>query len=75
MLLLEAFQVYEDSLCNECLQSAFDARNEAHIREYGVESVICYGCAIKEHVQKEEKLDEGEKLFVVRTPGIPIATD
>lgn len=75
LLLLEAFSIYEDSLCAGCYQSAFDAHNPMHIREYGVESVICLGCAIKEHVQQEEKLDPGEKLFVVRTLGVPVATD
>ena len=71
-LLLEAFQVYDDSLCGSCRQSAFHALNIANSREFGVDSVTCLGCEVLDAHKENHKDDKpmaGERVFVVNTMG------
>ena len=72
LLLLEAFQIYEDSLCGSCAQSAFHALDGMNTREFGVDTVTCLGCQVRAswHDQHgDEKRPLGEKLFVVNSMG------
>lgn len=74
--LLLGFQMYEDSLCSGCGQSAFHALNVAHSRRYSVATETCLGCAARETYSKNHKSDvAGLKVFVENTMGPGIEKD
>ena len=72
LLVLEAYQIYKDSLCSSCGQSAFHALDQLNTRAYHMDSVSCLGCEVRERdadQNEDEKPAFGEKRFVVNTMG------
>lgn len=72
LLMVEAFQTYNDSLCSSCAQSAIHALNVANTREFTVDTVVCLGCNVREIWQENngKSLIKGEKLYVVNRMGL-----
>lgn len=71
-LVLHAFQIYEDSLCSKCGQSAFHALDQLNTRAYVLDSVVCLGCACMDTYQRDhgdDKQEPGEKVFVANSMG------
>jgi uncharacterized cysteine cluster protein YcgN (CxxCxxCC family) len=72
LLVLEAYQIYIDSLCGSCGQSAFHALDQMNTREFNIDAVLCLGCEVRERdadQSEDEKHQFGEKRFVVNTMG------
>lgn len=71
-LLLHAFQMYEDSLCGSCSQSAFHALDEGNARAFASATVTCWGCAVRETFQEQnQKPPKGTRLYVANRMGQP----
>ena len=70
-LLLEAFQVYEDSLCGSCGQSGFHALDPLNTPYFDIETTVCLGCEVRETYQENQGQDRvhGEKVYVVNDMG------
>lgn len=68
--LLEAYQMYSDSLCGSCGQSAFHALEVGNTREFAADSVICLGCNVREVWQSQnEHPPKGTRLYVKNMMG------
>jgi hypothetical protein len=71
-LLLEAFQMYEDSLCGSCAQSAFHTLDVGNTRAFTAETVTCLGCNVRETFQEQHpKPPKGLRLYVANRMGQP----
>lgn len=71
-LLLWAFQMYEDSLCGSCSQSAFHALDVGNARAYASATVTCWGCVVRESFQEQnQKPPKGLRLYVTNRMGEP----
>jgi uncharacterized cysteine cluster protein YcgN (CxxCxxCC family) len=71
LLMLEAFQLYDDSLCSGCGQSALHALDVGNTREYTVDTATCLGCNVRESWQANhgDERTKGEKVYVVNQMG------
>lgn len=77
LLITEAYQMYADSLCGACGQTAFHALDVANTRQFSVDTVTCLGCNVRE-IWAETHGDQrtkGEKVYVVNTMGEGDADD
>ena len=71
LLILEAFEMYDASLCGGCAQSSIHALDVANTREFTVDTVNCLGCNVREtwSEQNAETKIKGEKVYVVNAMG------
>ena len=78
-LLLEAFQIYEDSLCSGCSQSSFHSLDVANTRAFTTDEAICLGCNVRATHEDQwgegKKRPKGLKVFVVNRMGTPGLVD
>lgn len=76
LLLLEAFQIYSDSLCSGCGQPSIHALDVANTREFTADSVVCLGCNVREtwSEQNSESKVKGQKVYVVNAMNTPVET-
>jgi uncharacterized cysteine cluster protein YcgN (CxxCxxCC family) len=66
LLLLEAFQIYEDSLCSGCGQSGFHVYEPRNTVKFDVETTVCVACESREtHQANHTDRVHGEKVYVV----------
>jgi len=74
-LLLEAYDVYESSLCGTCSQSSFHALDIANSRAYETDEATCLGCSVRasheEQYNEAKKRPRGLKVFVVNRMSDP----
>lgn len=71
LLLLHAFQFYDDSLCSGCGQSALHALEVRNTREFRIDTVTCLGCNVRETWDENngKERTKGEKAYVINTMG------
>lgn len=71
LLLLHAFQLYDDSLCSGCAQSSVHALDVANTREFQADTVMCLGCNVRETWtdQHGKERMNGEKVYVINNMG------
>jgi hypothetical protein len=77
-MLLEAFSIYEDSLCGQCSQSSFHALDVANTRAFATDEAICLGCNVRANHEDQydgKKRPKGLKVFVVNRMGSPELAD
>lgn len=72
-LLLEAFEMYDSSLCSGCGQSAIHSFEIANSREFTAEHRVCLGCQAKENFTANNeqivKQAKGLKVLAVSSMG------
>jgi len=72
VLLLEAYQIYADSLCGSCGQSAFHASDHMNTPKFRLSETHCLGCECLERDQSQrdgERLPFGDRRYVLNTMG------
>lgn len=71
--LLEAFEMYDSSLCGGCGASAIHSFDIANSREFTATHKVCLGCQVKENYAKKHdqmvKQAKGLKIFAVSAMG------
>lgn len=75
-LLLEAYQIYVDSLCGSCGQSAFHAGDQMNTPWYRIAETHCLGCEVLEREQSQrdgERLPFGDRRYVQNTMGADLS--
>jgi uncharacterized cysteine cluster protein YcgN (CxxCxxCC family) len=71
LLILEAFEMYDTSLCGGCAQSSIHALDVANTREYTADTVNCLGCNVRETwiENNSDTRIKGQKVYVVNPMG------
>ena len=76
--LLEAFQVYKDSLCGSCGHSGIHSMDIANSREFVADKAVCLGCQVREIYRDQHedmlKTAKGLKIYAVSKMG-PVYED
>ena len=70
--ILEAYQIYVDSLCGSCGQSAFHAADQMNTPYYRIDEIHCLGCEVLEREQSQrdgERLPFGDRRYVQNLMG------
>lgn len=62
-MILEAFQIYEDSICGGCGQSSLHSMDDANAESFDIRTVTCHGCAAIP--EDPPKPNHGDQSFVV----------